>query len=69
MTERIYIRDPQGRLEPLEGEPFAKEHDFQALVAEPLDLLDGRHSRPEDPVRWILIARERGIAHAVDAAA
>ena len=69
MTERIYTRDQQGRLEPLEGEPFAKEDDLQALIAEHLELLDGRQMRPEDPLRWILIAREHGIAETADAAA
>ena len=69
MTERIYIRDQQGRLEPLEGEPFAKEDDLQALIVEHLELLDGRQMRPEDPLRWILIAREQGIAETADGAA
>ena len=69
MTERIYTRDPQGRLEPLEGERFEKEDELQALIAEHLELLDGRQMRPEDPLRWILIAREQGIAESADAAA
>ena len=69
MTERIYTWDQQGRLEPLEGEPFAKEVELQALIAEHLELLDGRQMRPEDPLRWILIAREQGIAESSDAAA
>ena len=34
MAERIYTRDQQGRLEPLEGERFAKEDELQALIAE-----------------------------------
>ena len=69
MTERIYTLDPQGRLEPLDGERFEKEDDLQALIAEHLELLDGRQMRPEDPLRWILIAREQGIAESADAAA
>ena len=69
MTERIYIRDPQGRLEPLEGERFEKEDDLQALIAEHPELLDGTQMRAEDPLRWILIAREQGIAESSDAAA
>ncbi len=69
MTERIYTRDQQGRLEPLEGERFEKEDELQALIAEHLELLDGKQMRPEDPLRWILIAREQGIAESADAAA
>ena len=69
MTERIYTRDPQGRLEPLEGERFEKEEELQALIAEHLELLDGRQIRPENPLRWILIAREQGIAESADSAA
>ena len=34
MTERIYTRDQQGQLEPLEEERFAKEEELQALIAE-----------------------------------
>ena len=69
MTERIYMRDPQGRLEPLEGERFEKEDELQTLIAEHPELLDGTQIRPEDPLRWILIAREQGIAESSDAAA
>ncbi len=69
MTECIYTRDPQGRLEPLAGASFEKEDELQALIAEHPELLDGRQMRPEDPLRWILIAREQGIAESSDAAA
>ena len=69
MTERIYIRDQQGRLEPLEGERFGKEDELQALIAEHPELLDGTQMRPDAPRRWILIAREQGIAESSDAAA
>lgn len=69
MTERIYTRDQQGRLEPLEDERFEKEDELQALIAEHPELLDGTQMRPEDPLRWILIAREQGIAESSDAAA
>ena len=69
MTERIYTRDQQGRLEPLEGERFGKEDELQALIAEHPELLDGTQMRPDAPRRWILIAREQGIAESSDAAA
>ena len=69
MTERIYTRGQQGQLEPLESERFEKEDDLQALIAGHPELLDGTQMRPEDPLRWILIAREQGIAESSDAAA
>ena len=70
MTERIHSRDRQGRLEPLEEERFAKEDELQALIAEHPEVLDGEQMRPGDPLRWILITREQGIAEsAADAGA
>ncbi len=69
MTERIYTRDQQGRLEPLEEERFAKEDDLQALIAEHPEVLDGEQMRPGDPLRWILITREQGIAESPSDAA
>ena len=69
MAERIYTRDQHGRLEPLEGERFAKEDELQALIAEHPELLDGTQMRPDDPRRWILISREQGIAESSDAGA
>ena len=62
MTERIYTRDQQGRLEPLEEERFSTEDELQALIAEHPEVLDGEQMRPDDPLRWILITREQGIA-------
>ena len=59
MAERIYTRDQQGRLEPLEGERFGKEDELQALIAEHPELLDGTQVRPDDPRRWILISLRR----------
>ena len=69
MTERIYTRDQQGQLKPLEEEHFAKEEELQALIAEHPEVLDGTQMRPDAPLRWILIAREQGIAESSDAAA
>ena len=69
MTERIYTRDREGRLEPLEEEHFAKEDELQALIAEHPEVLDGEQMRPGDPLRWILITREQGIAESSSDAA
>ena len=70
MTERIYTWNQQGQLEPLEEERFATEAELQALIAEHPEVLDGEQIRPGDPLRWVLITREQGIAEsASDAAA
>ena len=66
MAERIYTRDRQGRLEPLEEEPFSTEDALQELIAQHPELLDGEQIRPGDPRRWILITREQGIAETAD---
>ena len=66
MAERIYARNEQGGLEPLEEEPFSTEDELQALIAEHPELLDGEQMRPGDPRRWILISREMGIARTPD---
>ena len=58
-----------GRLEPLEEERFAKEDELQALIAEHPEVLDGEQMRPGDPLRWILITREQGIAESPSDAA
>ena len=68
MAERIYIRGEAG-LSPLEEEPFSTEDELQALIAEYPELLDGEQIRPGDPRRWILIAREKGIAETSDSGA
>ena len=65
MAERIYIRG-DGGLSPLEEEPFSTEEELQALIAEYPELLDGEQIRPGDPRRWILVAREKGIAETSD---
>ena len=67
MAERIYTRDRGKGLEPLEEEPFRSENALQALIAEYPELLDGRQMRPDNPRRWILITREKGIAESSDA--
>ncbi len=66
MAERIYTRDRGKGLEPLEEEPFRSENTLQALIAEYPELLDGRQMRPDNPRRWILITREKGIAESSD---
>ena len=67
MAERIYTRDEHEKLEPLKDKPFCSEDALQALIAEYPELLDGTQVRADDPRRWILITREKGIAEKSDA--
>ena len=66
MAERIYAV-VEGGLEPLTEEPFSSEDLLQALIADHPELLDGEQIRPDDPRRWILVKREKGIAETPDA--
>jgi hypothetical protein len=67
MAERIYARSGKSGLEPLEEEAFSTEDELQALIAEHPELLDGKQIRPDDPRRWVLVTREKGIAETADA--
>lgn len=58
-----------GALEAVEETPFSSEDEFQALIAEHPELLDGEQIRPGDARRWILVTREKGIAESSGGAA
>ncbi len=58
MAEKIYIRNANGELEPLEEKPFETEKILQELIGQHPELLAGEQMRPDDPLRWILIRRE-----------
>ena len=60
--QQIYHLNEQGRLEPMNEEPFALEGKLQELVAEHPGLLSGEQMNPDNPRRFILIDREQGIA-------
>ncbi len=66
MAERIYAVG-EGGLEPLTEEPFSSEDLLQKLIADHPEVLDGEQMRPDDPRRWILVTREKGIAERSDA--
>ena len=66
MAERIYTKNKRGELAPLDEVPFSNEDELQALIANYPELLDGEQIRPDDPRRWILITREKGIAERSD---
>ena len=61
MTEKIYIRNPSGGLEPLAEKPFKSEKLIQELIGDHPELLAGDQMRPDEPLRWILIKREMQI--------
>ena len=65
----IYTRAEPGRLETLAEERFSTEDELQALIAEHPELLAGEQIRPGNPLRWLLITREKGIAETTNAAA
>lgn len=69
MAERIYLRGSAGKLEGLQEETFGVEDDLQRLIAEYPEVIDGEQIRPGDARRWILIAREKGIAETSDTGA
>lgn len=52
------------RLERMEEAPFDLEDTLQALIAEHPGLLDGAQITPENPRRWMLVTREKGVAAA-----
>ena len=69
MAERIWIRGQKGALEGVQEEAFGDEYHLQELIAEHPELIDGEQIRPDDARRWILIAREKGIAETSDTGA
>ena len=68
MAERIFTV-VDGEVEALEEQAFPKEDEFQVLIAEHPELLDGEQIRPGDARRWILVTREKSIAESSSAPA
>ncbi|MCY3658412.1 MAG: hypothetical protein OXG36_05230 [Caldilineaceae bacterium] len=64
MGERIFVQDQEGQLASLEEERFSSEDELQALLAARPELLDGEQMNPDAPRRWMVVAREQGIAQA-----
>ncbi len=50
------------RLMPLHESPYASEDELQRLVAEHPEVLSGEGLGGEQPRRWLLVAREAGLA-------
>jgi len=62
MSDEMYLIPEQGGLVPLTSTEYARESDLQALLADHPELLGGAQITPEDPRRWLLISREKGLA-------
>lgn len=63
-ASKIYLVNRQGGLIEMRASIYAKEADFQALLAQHPDLLDGEQFNPEDPRRWLLVGREVSVPDA-----
>lgn len=57
----IFLR-LNGKLQPVPRADYATEDLLQALLQEHPDLLSGEQLRPGDPVRWLFVTREAGVA-------
>lgn len=64
MGERIFVQGQEGQLDSLEEEEFSSEEELQKLLATHPELLDGQQLNPDAPRRWMVVAREQGIAQA-----
>lgn len=62
MADSIFLIDDSGALHRLDAEPYDSEDRLQALIADYPHLLPGEQINPQDPCRWILVAREMAIA-------
>ena len=68
MPERIFHFGLDQDPKPMQETRFGLESDLQELLAAHPELLDGERMRPGEPLRWMLISREMGIADAPNAA-
>ncbi len=66
--KRVFILKEDGALVPLKPAQFVLEDDFQRLLEDYPELLVGDLIDSEEPRRWVLVAREFGIAKDEDSA-
>lgn len=60
-SARIFLVEGERKLTPMTETAYVKEDDLQVLLANYPDLLPGDQINPDDPRRWILVARELGV--------
>lgn len=61
MRGSIFVIDPNNNLVEMRQERYKNEASFQTLIEKYPNLLAGEQINPENPRRWIFIARELGI--------
>lgn len=61
MSDTIYVKDEDGRLQPLNTATYQQETDLHDQLAAHPNLLAGSQIDPSRPRRWVLVAREYGI--------
>lgn len=61
MTAGLFVLTPEGDLRSLKPARFSSEDGFQTLLARYPDLLAGDQIAPDNPRRWLLVAREQPI--------
>lgn len=67
MSEKIYVmNEKEGTFKSLEEKRFSTEDHLQSLIADHPELLAGDQMRPDEPLRWILVTREKGISETPD---
>lgn len=68
MKDKIFLIDHNRELRALEMQPYDSEDLLQRLLSDYPDLLAGYQMNEADPRRWLLVAREMGIADEPSAA-
>ena len=58
---KIFLVEGKRKLTPMTETAYEREDDLQALLADYPDLLPGDQIDPENPRRWLLVARELGV--------
>lgn len=62
MMDRIYLVEPDGRLNDMMEQPYDNEAALQTLIEKYPKLLAGEQIDERSPRRWLLIKREMGVA-------
>ena len=60
---RIYLLKDKNQVTRLEAMPYDSEDFLQGLLKDHPDLLAGEQINPDEPRRWLLVAREMGVPH------
>lgn len=66
MASGIFLINDNKELIELSESQFETEDIFQGLLEDYPNLLSGKLINPDDPRRWILVAREIGVSHSED---